>query len=507
MAESKKDGDGDGSSSMETISVIARVRPLLDREASSTRQEVVRVAAGGDVTVDFQTPGTRTSAGDRKFRFDRSLGPASSQDDVYKQTKVFTDAALAGFNSTVFAYGQTGTGKTYTMLGVDLWDMAAQGAEGSNQIDEDRKTWGIIPRAVSQIFDHVAKHSETTTFQISCTFIEIYNEKVFDLLRYDESRQLRSGLEIREDKHRGVCIPDAAEVIVSSQDEVLGLLWEGAQNRAVAATDMNEHSSRSHTHEIKRLKSIIREGSKLRGESADPDETRDLEEENLTLLEELSKTKRKLHDEREANRALRQELEQMKRTAVTPSRGAAANVQTLMEKLEVAEQYQSDTSESKALARYQRWLRNLPLAKNGKSFDAGRLTPTDRLTMLEWSVLAQARELRRTQRLFDEETSTVRRQAMYDAVAANSAAVAAAGAALEEDKADERDNRDERDGHGRYADFDHGGGGRDSTGDFGDAGGDAGPAAADDDAQVASYSPYAAGPGDGEANHGLDGRE
>ena len=83
--------------------------------------------------------------------------------------------------------------------------------------------------------------------QISCTFIEIYNEKVFDLLRYDESRQLRSGLEIREDKHRGVCIPDAAEVIVSSQDEVLGLLWEGAQNRAVAATDMNEHSSRSHT--------------------------------------------------------------------------------------------------------------------------------------------------------------------------------------------------------------------------------------------------------------------
>ena len=83
--------------------------------------------------------------------------------------------------------------------------------------------------------------------QISCTYVELYNEKIFDLLRYEESRQLKSGLDIREDKSRGVCIPEAAEVIVTSQEEVLSLLWKGAQNRAVAATDMNEHSSRSHT--------------------------------------------------------------------------------------------------------------------------------------------------------------------------------------------------------------------------------------------------------------------
>ena len=87
----------------------------------------------------------------------------------------------------------------------------------------------------------------STSFTITVTYVELYNEKVFDLLRYEESRELKSGLDIREDKHRGVFIPDASEVLVSSEQEVLSLLWRGAQNRAVAATDMNEHSSRSHT--------------------------------------------------------------------------------------------------------------------------------------------------------------------------------------------------------------------------------------------------------------------
>lgn len=84
--------------------------------------------------------------------------------------------------------------------------------------------------------------------QVLCSYLELYNEKLFDLLRFEDSRsRTGAGLDIHLDKRRGVLVPEATEVPVTSEEEVLMLLWKGAHNRAVSATDMNEHSSRSHT--------------------------------------------------------------------------------------------------------------------------------------------------------------------------------------------------------------------------------------------------------------------
>ena len=94
------------------------------------------------------TPGLRGGPANTRYKFDRTFGKQSTQEDIYADTKTFIDASLQGFNSTLFAYGQTGTGKTHTMLGVDLWEMAAQG-EHAYQIDEDKRWYGDVSVTVS----------------------------------------------------------------------------------------------------------------------------------------------------------------------------------------------------------------------------------------------------------------------------------------------------------------------------------------------------------------------
>lgn len=83
--------------------------------------------------------------------------------------------------------------------------------------------------------------------QVSCSYVEIYNEKVYDLLNYETSKALKSGLDIQQHPDKGVSVSGAVEVTVGSIRDVLDLLWRGARNRATSATDMNLHSSRSHT--------------------------------------------------------------------------------------------------------------------------------------------------------------------------------------------------------------------------------------------------------------------
>ena len=173
------------------------------------------------------------------FQFDQAFGIKSKQLDVYKAVvQPLMRQVLQGYNCTVFAYGQTGTGKTYTMEGRE--------DRGENSINwDDDPTSGIIPRALSHLFDEL-RTSVDNEFSVRVSFLELYNEEIFDLLSaHDDTTRLR----LYEDssKRGSVIIQGLQEVQVHNKSEVYEILEKGSYKRQTAATLMNAHSSRSHT--------------------------------------------------------------------------------------------------------------------------------------------------------------------------------------------------------------------------------------------------------------------
>lgn len=139
---------------------------------------------------------------------------------------------LSGYNCTIFAYGQTGTGKTYTMTG----DMADRFGSYSD-------TAGIIPRALYQLFTRLS--TDDSDSGVKCSFIELYNEELRDLLSADEGTKVK----IFEDstKKGAIVIQGMEESFIKSAEDGVKLLQDGSHKRQVAATKCNDLSSRSHT--------------------------------------------------------------------------------------------------------------------------------------------------------------------------------------------------------------------------------------------------------------------
>ncbi|CAH2017970.1 unnamed protein product [Acanthoscelides obtectus] len=156
------------------------------------------------------------------YIFDHVFKQECTNSDVYGSVvKPLVDSFMEGFNATIFAYGQTSSGKTHTILG--------------NKTDP-----GLFQLVSNQLFQHVADQVDKR-YLIRCSYIEIYNEKINDLL--DKSNQ---GLTIREDI-KGNVLLDAREAVVDNVDKVMENMMQGNKIRRVAATRMNERSSRSHT--------------------------------------------------------------------------------------------------------------------------------------------------------------------------------------------------------------------------------------------------------------------
>jgi hypothetical protein len=146
--------------------------------------------------------------------------------DLYEATaQQLVGQVIEGYNGTIFAYGQTGSGKTYTMMGVV-------------RSEEEQ---GIIPRTFEQLVTTI-KSKSNKNFLIQCSYMEIYNEEIYDLL----SGNLKNRLEIRESLEKGVFVKDIRKVTVTSISEMLRYLTIGNNNRSVAETLMNNESSRSH---------------------------------------------------------------------------------------------------------------------------------------------------------------------------------------------------------------------------------------------------------------------
>uniref|UniRef100_A0A3B3Z0U4 Kinesin-like protein n=1 Tax=Poecilia mexicana TaxID=48701 RepID=A0A3B3Z0U4_9TELE len=163
----------------------------------------------------------------KPYVFDRVFPPSTEQIQVYDTcAKQIVKDVLGGYNGTIFAYGQTSSGKTHTM-------------EGNLH---DPHMMGIIPRISRDIFDHIYSMDENLEFHIKVSYFEIYLDKIRDLL--DVSK---TNLAVHEDKNRVPYVKGCTERFVSSPEEVMDVIDEGKANRHVAVTNMNEHSSRSHS--------------------------------------------------------------------------------------------------------------------------------------------------------------------------------------------------------------------------------------------------------------------
>ncbi|XP_061827772.1 kinesin heavy chain-like isoform X1 [Nerophis lumbriciformis] len=197
------------------VKVMCRFRPLNDAELGRGDKSIPKFS-GDDTVVVSGKP----------YVFDRVLPPNSEQPQVYEMcARHIVKDVLGGYNGTIFAYGQTSSGKTHTMEG---------------QL-HDCRLMGIIPRIATDIFDHIYSMNENLEFHIKVSYFEIYLDKIRDLL--DVSK---TNLAVHEDKNRVPYVKGCTERFVSSPEEIMDVIDEGKSNRHVAVTNMNEHSSRSH---------------------------------------------------------------------------------------------------------------------------------------------------------------------------------------------------------------------------------------------------------------------
>ncbi|XP_058114053.1 kinesin-like protein KIN-7I isoform X2 [Magnolia sinica] len=195
---------------MERIHVAVRARPLSPEDAKSSPWRI----SGNSISISNHST---------KFDFDQIFGEDCKTAEVYKaRTKEIVAAAVRGFNGTVFAYGQTNSGKTHTMRG---------------SVTEP----GVIPLAVRNLF-HIIQEDLDREFLLRMSYMEIYNEEINDLLAPEHRK-----LQIHESIERGIFVAGLREEIVASPEQVLDFMEFGESHRHIGETNMNVYSSRSHT--------------------------------------------------------------------------------------------------------------------------------------------------------------------------------------------------------------------------------------------------------------------
>eukprot|EP00835_Amoeboradix_gromovi_P004875 NODE_411_length_9170_cov_0.431154.p1 type:complete len:588 gc:universal NODE_411_length_9170_cov_0.431154:3425-1662(-) len=195
----------------ESIKVFIRCRPL-------NKKEIAMKSPG---IVEFQS--NQIKVKDKSFTFDHVFGTESTQNQIFDNISSNIDAIIDGYNSTIFVYGQTSSGKTFTMQG----------------IPEMTELRGIIPNTFAYIFNKIKELN--SQFLIRCSFLELYNEDLHDLLLKD-----KPVLELKEYPDKTVYVKDLTSVPVHSPEDMDKLMKTGNMLRSVASTNMNDESSRSH---------------------------------------------------------------------------------------------------------------------------------------------------------------------------------------------------------------------------------------------------------------------
>jgi len=211
----------------ECVTVMVRCRPMNSKEIANKSQECITIDKTTNQVI-IGKPDEPTDNG-RVYTYDAVYAADSTQREVYDEGAFpLVESVMAGYNGTIFAYGQTGCGKTHTMIGL-----------------KDNKTEkGIIPNAFDHIFGYFdSQDNSSKKFLIRCSYLEIYNEQIRDLL----GKNLDTKLDIKEDPDKGVFVSNLTTCIVKSIPEIEEYMERGTNRRMTGETAMNKDSSRSHS--------------------------------------------------------------------------------------------------------------------------------------------------------------------------------------------------------------------------------------------------------------------
>ncbi|XP_057400520.1 kinesin-like protein KIF21B isoform X2 [Balaenoptera acutorostrata] len=218
------------------VKVAVRIRPQLSKEKIEGCHICTSVTPGEPQVLLGK---------DKAFTYDFVFDLDTWQEQIYSTcVSKLVEGCFEGYNATVLAYGQTGAGKTYTMgTGFDV-----------AMAEEEQ---GIIPRAIAHLFGGIAERKRRAQeqgvagpeFKVSAQFLELYNEEILDLFdsaRDPDARHRRSNIKIHEDANGGIYTTGVTSRLISSQEELIQCLKQGALSRTTASTQMNVQSSRSH---------------------------------------------------------------------------------------------------------------------------------------------------------------------------------------------------------------------------------------------------------------------
>ncbi|XP_053307976.1 kinesin-like protein KIF1B isoform X8 [Spea bombifrons] len=214
-----------------SVKVAVRVRPFNSRELSKDSKCIIQMQGNSTSIINPKNPKEPA----KSFSFDYSYWSHTSPDDpsFASQNRVYNDIgkemlehAFEGYNVCIFAYGQTGAGKSYTMMG-----------------KQEESQAGIIPQLCEDLFEKINdNHNDEVSFSVEVSYMEIYCERVRDLLNPKNKGNLR----VREHPLLGPYVEDLSKLAVTSYTDIADLMDAGNKARTVAATNMNETSSRSH---------------------------------------------------------------------------------------------------------------------------------------------------------------------------------------------------------------------------------------------------------------------
>ena len=201
---------------------MCRFRPIIQNEKKFTKENCIISLTEDQVEIK-----SKNEYNNFTFHFDHIFNMDSSQKEIYEYcARDLVESVLSGYNGTIFAYGQTASGKTYTMEGI---------------IDDPEKE-GIIPRMIKQVFKNIMLSNDDIEYMVKISMIEIYMEKIRDLLDLS-----KTNLNVRETKEKEIYIEELTEHYVSTEEDVMELIKLGSENRTTNKTNMNEISSRSHS--------------------------------------------------------------------------------------------------------------------------------------------------------------------------------------------------------------------------------------------------------------------
>ncbi len=222
---------------MTSVKVAVRVRPFNTRERNRQSKCIIRMDQQEQTTF-IRNP---IDGSIKHYKYDYSYWSCeenvnnqkfATQEQVYQDLGIeMLEHSFEGYNVCIFAYGQTGAGKSYTMM-------------GRNEPEQQ----GIIPRLCGELFDRIISSSSSNKphYTVEVSYMEIYCERVRDLLSPKKSQTAAHNLRVREHPIMGPYVEDLSRLLVTSYDDISRLIDEGNKARTVAATNMNETSSRSH---------------------------------------------------------------------------------------------------------------------------------------------------------------------------------------------------------------------------------------------------------------------